>query len=139
MPLRNKNSTSFPHEQDHKSITIITIKHKEENQPMHLGEREVTESTKATRGCLVFQSHDIKAFSLPIGACHFLATSLQVEASILRLPQKTSATFSLGSLSTSRSYLLYYLHGAHLLPTSEAGAALPAAPQEHFSYPAEKH
>lgn len=78
--------------------------------------------TKATWGCLDFQTRDIKPFSLPTDACHFLASSQQVStvgrgrSKHLRLPQKTSSRFSSGSVSTSSTYLLDHIHGAQLLP-----------------------
>lgn len=65
------------------------------------------------------QSRDIKAFSLPTGACHFSSSSQQVstagrgKSKHLRLPQKTSPRFSPGSFSTSQSCCL---HHARLLP-----------------------
>lgn len=104
----------------------VTIKHKGlEKQLMYLGvtwEGSYYKHTKVPWGCPDFQSHDIKAFSLPTGARHMLASSQQVStvgrgrSKHVRLPQRTSYRHSSGSVSNSSIYLLYHPTGAQLPP-----------------------
>lgn len=68
------------------------------------------------------QSHDIKAFSLPTGACHFSSSSQQVstagrgKSKHLRLPRKLLPGFLQDLLAPPRQVSSYCPHHAQLLP-----------------------